>query len=378
MWSNRRRSSSSKAGTVMKFAHFSHVWGKPGMSPAERYRQLWRELQLCDELGFNYGFCVEHHFRPDESWMSAPTLYTVAAGARTKQIRLGAMGHIVPLHNPVRLVEEIAIADQMLEGRLDIGLVPGIVPDYFKPFNVDFQSRREVTLDFVRFLKAAFKGDGAFDYEGQHLKYKNVQLAVPPVQRPHPPMWIETRDPATLDFCAREGINAGYFFFFPRADAVPRYRNYLKRWDEAGWKHKPNVAYLALVYVDETDEKAMKTAFADTGRAYRGFLPPDLGPAELRAAQEERAKTFEERGEPGAADILRNLLNPDYLVKNELVLIGSPATVAKKLKQFAGEGLFNTFFGEFNFGYLAEADIMRSIRLFGTEVIPQLRDFQPF
>jgi len=39
---------------------------------------------------------------------------------------------------------------------------------------------------------------------------------------------------------------------------------------------------------------------------------------------------------------------------------------------------FNTFFGEFNFGDLAEEDLMRSIRLFGTEVIPHLRDFEPF
>ncbi len=59
----------------MKFAHFSHIWAKPGMTPHQRYEQLWRELQLCDELGFDHSFCVEHHFRPDESWMSSPSLY---------------------------------------------------------------------------------------------------------------------------------------------------------------------------------------------------------------------------------------------------------------------------------------------------------------
>ncbi len=62
----------------MKFAHFSHIWAKPGMTPHQRYEELWRELQLCDELGFDYGFCVEHHFRPDESWMSSPSLYAVS------------------------------------------------------------------------------------------------------------------------------------------------------------------------------------------------------------------------------------------------------------------------------------------------------------
>ena len=66
----------------MKFAHFSHIWGKPGMSPHQRYEQLWRELQLCDALDYDYAFCVEHQFRPDESWMSSPSLFAVGAGAR--------------------------------------------------------------------------------------------------------------------------------------------------------------------------------------------------------------------------------------------------------------------------------------------------------
>ena len=122
----------------MKFAHFSHIWAKPGMTPHERYEELWRELELCDALGFDYSFCVEHHFRPDESWMSSPSLYAVGAGARTKRLRIGPMGYIVPLYHPLRLAEEIAIVDQMLGGRMELGLVPGINPDYFRPFGLDY------------------------------------------------------------------------------------------------------------------------------------------------------------------------------------------------------------------------------------------------
>ena len=57
---------------------------------------------------------------------------------------------------------------------------------------------------------------------------------------------------------------------------------------------------------------------------------------------------------------------------------GSPQTVAAKLKDWATKGLFNTFFGEFNFAEVPEADVLRSIRLFGEHVIPALRDFEPF
>ena len=40
----------------MKFAHFSHVWAKPGMTPQQRYEELWRELKVCDEVGFDHAF----------------------------------------------------------------------------------------------------------------------------------------------------------------------------------------------------------------------------------------------------------------------------------------------------------------------------------
>src|ERR1044071_4498502 len=126
----------------VKFAHFSHVWGKPGMTPHQRYEELWRELQLCDGLDYDYAFCVEHHFRPDESWISSPSLFAVGAGARTKRLRIGPMGYIVPLYHPLRLAEEIAIVDQMLGGRMECGLVPGINADYFRPFGLVYDLRK--------------------------------------------------------------------------------------------------------------------------------------------------------------------------------------------------------------------------------------------
>ena len=197
----------------MKFAHFAHVWGKRGMTPGDRYAQLWRELQLCDELGFDYAFCVEHHFSPHESWMSAPSLFAVGAGMRTRRIRLGGMGYVVPVHHPVRLVEEIATADQMLKGRLEIGLVSGVTPNMFVPFRKDYATRRDKTIEFVSTLKAVYGGG----------MVNGTILSIGPAQRPHPPIWLETRDPVTLEFCAREGLHTGYFMVFSGPETASNY-----------------------------------------------------------------------------------------------------------------------------------------------------------
>ena len=217
----------------MEFAHFAHIWGKDGMSPHQRYEQLWRELELCDALGFDYGFCVEHHFCPEESWMSSPNLFSVAAAQRTKRLRVGPMGVIVPLYHPLRLVEEIAIADQMLGGRMELGLVPGINAKFFTPFGIDFEQRKNPTMEFVDYMRAAY-GPQPFHYEGEDFHTDSARLSVMPVQRPHPPLWMMSRDPETLEFCARNGVNTGYFLVFPRDEAAPRMRKYLDLWAAAG------------------------------------------------------------------------------------------------------------------------------------------------
>ena len=129
----------------MKFAHFSHVWNKPGMTAAERYRQLWRELALADDCGFDFGFCVEHHFNPNESWMPSPSIYCAAAAAHTTRLRVGTMGFVAPLYDPIRIAEDAAVLDNIANGRLELGLVSGIVPDFFAPYRADFQNRRAIT-----------------------------------------------------------------------------------------------------------------------------------------------------------------------------------------------------------------------------------------
>ena len=207
----------------MKFAHFAHVWDKQGMTPAQRYAQLWRELQLCDELGFDYGFCVEHHFNPKESWMSAPNLYTVGAGARTKRSASAAWAM------SSRYISRCA-SPKSSRSPIKCRRPPRYRPRsrhltaLFEPFGVPFESRREVTLEFVLFLRAAFSDGPSFSFHGKYHNAKS-QARGHPVQKPCPPLWIETRDPATLEFCAREGVNVGYFLISPREDCAPRYRN---------------------------------------------------------------------------------------------------------------------------------------------------------
>jgi alkanesulfonate monooxygenase SsuD/methylene tetrahydromethanopterin reductase-like flavin-dependent oxidoreductase (luciferase family) len=359
----------------MKFAHFSHVWNKPGMTAASRYEQLWRELALADESGFDFGFCVEHHFNPNESWMPSPSIYCALAAAHTRHLRIGTMGNIAPLHDPLRIAEDAAVLDNVANGRFELGLVSGIVPDFFGPYGADFQNRRALTHESLLFIKHALSSDGAFSFTGASRQYQNVTLGVKPLQKPHPPIWIHSRDTETLALLAREGVHTGYLFLVPRSDVAPRYREYLRLWNDARHAGKPNIGYWILIYVDETDATAVAKAKPYFEYCFTKVFGTraDGGIGYLRLA-ENHAK----RGNPGGAEIARHAIDVDYLREHNLAFVGSPQTVIEQIKAAASEGVFNTVLGEFNISPIGEEDLMRSIRLFGAEVIPALRGFEPY
>ncbi len=87
----------------------------------ERYLDLW----VRDEaLGFEGIFFSEHHF--GRSYSPSPNLLIAALGPRTKRLRLGVMGLVLPYYHPARVVEEIGMLDHLTGGRLEIGTAIGV------------------------------------------------------------------------------------------------------------------------------------------------------------------------------------------------------------------------------------------------------------
>jgi alkanesulfonate monooxygenase SsuD/methylene tetrahydromethanopterin reductase-like flavin-dependent oxidoreductase (luciferase family) len=164
----------------------------------------------------------------------------------------------------------------------------------------------------------------------------------------------------------------------PRRQARPRYEKFLVDWNNYGHGRKPNIAYSTVVYVDETDRKALDTALFRASRAYEGLLPMRTPGESFESRLGNQIELFASRGEHEAGKLVSNIFDPDYIMGHDLVFVGSPETVTTKLRKAAEEGFFNTFMGEFNFADLPEPDLMRSIRMFGEKVMPALRDYEPF
>ena len=353
----------------MKFAHLSQVFDREGETAAERYEQLWREIQLCEEVDFDYAFASIHHFshlRPQA------TVFCTGAAARTSRIRVGPMGYTAALYDPMRIVEEVTVLDNATQGRLEVGITSGVTQDEFRIYQSDWDNRFEIAYETLLLLKKAYTSEKPFDFEGKFHSYREVRMSAEPLQSPHPPLWLVSVSPASLELAAREGAHTGYIYFRPPTEAAPLLEGYLRMWQEHRHVDPPNIQFLAFVYVDETDEAAVKKALPHVLHSTEAIYGGELGGGGTAIA-----KIHEARGEHAMAEVRHNMYNMEYLLDHDLIFVGAPDTVARKIRKAAEDGLFNVFAGEFNVGALAEEDLMRSIRLFGEEVIPALRDIDP-
>ena len=111
----------------MKFGYFCNTtnWNKkPYLQVLEEAREITR---YCDENNWNSIWYTEHHFNHEGmETCPNPLLMSADAAARTKQIRIGQACNVITFHNPIRMAEDIAMLDQMSNGRIEFGIGRGI------------------------------------------------------------------------------------------------------------------------------------------------------------------------------------------------------------------------------------------------------------
>src|SRR5260370_24241567 len=116
----------------MKIVHTSGIRTLPGKSQplADLYRDHLEEAVLAEELGFDCVWVSEHHFSPD-AWNPSPFTFLAAVAARTERVRLRTYVLLFPLHNPVRVAQDVALLDHISRGpphlRVRVGSSPAAI-----------------------------------------------------------------------------------------------------------------------------------------------------------------------------------------------------------------------------------------------------------
>ena len=344
----------------MKYAIFTHVPWPEKTDSAKLMSQAADEVRLAEELGFHSAWIAEHHFTRYGVGSSALVIASYMA-AQTKRIRLGTGVLIPTLHNPIRLAEDAATMDALSGGRLDVGFGRGVYGYEYGGFGVSPETSQEHFQESVNIVQGLWT-EKEYSHEGEFYNLNKVSLAPPPLQTPHPPIYIAaTRTPATLDYCISKGHNLCIAVVMDTAPALDLLDRFVAKSADAGTgRAAADVPFFRYMYVAETMEQARKDVAARLEWVldmllWRGYFQG--GGSEIyhriddwRAVRDQTPATL------------------DYVLESRAI-VGDPDHCIRRIEELKARGV--RYLGaNFAMGGLDGRKVLKSMELFAREVMP--------
>ena len=308
------------------------------------YLDLWTSFE---DAGFEGMFFSEHHFA-FRSLSPSPNLLVAATAARTRRMRLGTMGNVVPFYEPWRLAEEFSMLDHLSGGRLEIGLASGVGPREFRAVGMKEEEMRPRFAEALDIIDQALT-QPRVTHHGRFWHLDDLVVAPRPLQQPMPRRWMTGLGVPTAQMAAQRrccfctgflstGRVCGVFDGYRAAAAV------------AGWSAGPeHLGLRRQVFIadDAAAARALSREKLQGLQAAMAHLPVTAG-ASVPDAPAER-----------------------QLVGDDEEISGSPREVAEQIiEQCRRTGAAH--FLAFLFGGYSREQVRRSYELW-REVIPVLR-----
>ncbi len=336
----------------MRFGIFDHLDRRDEPLPAF-YENRLRLIEAADRAGITGYHLAEHHWNP-VGMAPLPGVFLGAAAMRTKNIRIGPLAYALAFHNPLILAEEICMLDNMSGGRFDLGVGRGISPWELQMFGVTLPETRDLFREAMDLMLAYFTSD-VLTFRGKRWSYYDVPVEIKPLQKPFPPIWYGSSSGATRDYIASLGacMVAGWGPSARIRQSGDAYREAWARTADSPLRadrpKESTVGSVRMIVIAETAADAEKLA----GPAYDRWC----------ASVEKQAHDF------GFHTLF---LPPDATVARKLgvLICGTPATVREDLARHVAESGVDYVCLQLAFGNLTHADEMRTLDLFGREIMP--------
>ena len=120
------------------------------------HERVTREILEIEQLGFDSVWIAEHHFSNRYGILPDPFSYLAYLAAKTSVIKLCAGVMVVPLHHPLRIVENAAFIDILSDGRFQLGLGSGYRPYEFEGLGVSYEERRKIQAEAIPLILDGF------------------------------------------------------------------------------------------------------------------------------------------------------------------------------------------------------------------------------
>lgn len=353
----------------------------PRPFPGSMYdRQLGREIyegcfaidMRADELGYD-GVCfAEHHYGPT-ALTPSPNLAAAAMATHTRNAKIVLMGNCLPLHgHPVRVAEELAMIDVLSGGRLVSGFLRGGSQEY-ATYGIPLEDARGMFEESAELIVKAWTEDEPFSWHSVHYDYDVVSILPRPLQRPHPPIVIGANSAESIEWAAQNHVPL-LTSYSPTAQIGETFAYYRKCAEESGWSPGPeHMGISRHVYVGATDAAAWEECADHVVNVFRGAPVGINAPgARARVPGRHTERSFAYKTQPHIHVPRFEEVDLDHLDREGYIIVGSPDTVTRKIKEQQAELGFGTFILYIPFGTMEPPQALKSVDLFGREVLPHL------
>src|ERR1700739_4739939 len=220
----------------------------------QSYRSMVERVQFAESLGFDWLSVAEHHYSPHRLTPN-PAVSAAHLAALSQKIKIAVLGPIVSQSNPVQVAEDLTMLDNLMPGRLVVGLLRGTTGEYLT-FDLNPAEARERTTEAMELILKAWTEPQPFGWQGRHFQFRTVSVCPRPVQQPLPPTYSLGTSRESCEFAARHHIGLGVSFA-PFEGVAKSTRYYRQECARYGWEPAPEqMLYRANILLAETDEEA--------------------------------------------------------------------------------------------------------------------------
>ncbi|MFN0153725.1 MAG: LLM class flavin-dependent oxidoreductase [Gaiella sp.] len=353
----------------IRFGTYTEFQSPPG---ADHHKLIWDHIEVgvqADQLGYEVFCCLEHPWFEKFAVMTDPLQLFTLMSQRAPNLRFRALCHTLPFHNPMVLAGQIALADNLLNGRYEVGVGRGHawLQEHANIPLAENVERYPECLDIVLGLLE----HETFSFEGKFYTVKEMRMVPRPLQKPYPPIWQVGTSSKWVERAVKNGWGIALGGPAPNIAFEQPIEQYHAACE--GFGVASNFAYTKAVYLDEDDGKAV-----EEGReGLVNFIHYNVSPTDsLDRTPEGKQKLMDARYEFYAADDFPNTRNLSYeqLLEFEIVYAGSPAKIAEQLVDLLDRFRFDEFLLIAQYGGVKRWQAMKTQELFMTGVAPKLRE----
>ena len=336
----------------------------PGVTIAQRYKEMIQEAALADRMGFSSWGTSEQHFSPPRFTVAAPEVLYAAVAQHTQNIKLRTMcAVLLKWNHPILIAERLATLDIVSDGRAQLATARSNNLTTLSAFGVDPSETREQWADSFDLLVKAL-ADEELQHDGPVWTVPKCEVVPHCLQTPHPPLWVAASSAQSHRMAGEYGIGAlcfeSYFGFEYLQQCIDAYREGVAKGTAKVRQRNDHMGlYVATAFCARTREEAVEVA-RDVAFGYYHFIVDLYAPLGKEASYEYLNENI--------TRLLKNRDSLDFLLnETPSVMIGTPDDLIQRCRRLEEQGVDEVLL---RIDGVPHDDIMSSIELIGNEVIP--------